>query len=68
MEEIIISVNIHYLLFLKDIHETLALKDADEEQSKLVNELKAINKNKKSVEKKEKREKFLMNLKAKYFQ
>ena len=32
MEEIIISVNIHYLLFLRDIHETLALKDADEEQ------------------------------------
>ena len=32
MEEIIISVNIHYLLFLRDIHEALALKDADEEQ------------------------------------
>ena len=47
-----VSVNVNYLLFLRDIHESnLALKDADREQGKFVNKLKGIVKGRKPVEK-----------------
>ena len=43
MKKILISVNIYYLLFLRDICEgKLTLEEADNERSKIIHELKAI--------------------------
>ena len=37
-QKIIFLANIHYLFFLRDIHEgNVTLKDADEERSKYIN-------------------------------
>ena len=53
VKRLIISVNIICLLFFKDTLEGyLSLKDADDEQSKFANELKNVDKDVKSVEKK----------------
>ena len=50
-ENIIFSVNIHYL-FLRDIcYENLSLEGTNEEQSKLVNKLIGMNRVKTPVEK-----------------
>ena len=46
----VISVNSHYLVFLRDVDEIdLSLEDADKEQCQLVNELKDMKKGKSSV-------------------
>ena len=51
-QKIIFLANIHYLFFLRDIHEgNLTLKDADEEQSKLASILKDLNRDVKPIEK-----------------
>ena len=72
-------VNIHSLLFLRDIHEGyLSLEDADNKQSKFATELKNFDKGIKIVIKIKKvflnndflvqEKKFLIALKADYFQ
>ena len=50
--KIIISVNMHYLLFLRDIYgRKITLEETDDEESKLVNELKGIEEGVKPVQK-----------------
>ena len=77
-ENVIILVDTLNLLFLRNIHEEdLSLKDADEEQIQIANELKYIGKGKMSVEKRSflknvglllsAREKILHNFKSKIF-
>ena len=43
LEELVISVNMHYLLFLRDIYERkLTFEETDIEQGNIVSELKGI--------------------------
>ena len=77
-QKIVFLANIHYLFFLRDIQEgNLTLKDADEEQSELVNILKDLNRGVKPVEKRSfldniglllsEREKIVNNFRSKIF-
>ena len=77
-EHTMVSANIHYMLLLRDIHKRhLSLKDADEEQNKLFNYSKDIDKGRKPVEKRSflnkvglflsAREKIINNFKNKNF-
>ena len=80
MEKLIILVNIHYLLFfLRDIHEGyLSLENAYLKQSNFAIELKNFGNSRKTLEKKTffkkqdyylvQEKKFLIDLKADYFQ
>ena len=77
-QKIVFLANIHYLFFLRDIQEgNLTLKDADEEQSELVNILKDLNRGVKPDEKRSfldniglllsEREKIVNNFRSKIF-